>query len=161
MTADLSALIARLEAAEAGSRELDAKIALLCLPEFSGWIEHPANNGNQYGELAPSREAFDEWLIRDGDPCLIAAPLHTISLDAALALAERVLGTDQEYEITTLYNIARVTLNMNHGDESGPFYGSNDCCVVPLAICAATLRAKLDGYAAEGEVNKNPKAQEG
>jgi len=25
----------------------------------------------------------------------------------------------------------------------------------------ATLRAKLDGYEAEGAVNKNPKAQEG
>ncbi len=126
----LSALIARLEAAEAGSRELDYAIKV--------WLE-PID---------------DYWAIR------VAAD-WTTSLDAALALAERVLGTGQEYEITTLYNIARVTLNMNHGEESGPFYGSNDCCVVPLAICAATLRAKLDGYAAEGEVNKNPKAQEG
>lgn len=127
MTADLSALIARLEAAEAGSRELDWAVGAALFTGVRG----------------------------------CAAPNATTSLDAALALAERVLGRDQEYEITTLYNIARVTLNMNHDDVSGPFYGSNECCVVPLAICAATLRAKLDGYAAEGEVNKNPKAQEG
>ena len=123
---DLYALIARLEAAEAGSHELDKAVAVACGSTINVWAEIAAD-GTFLGSVRPV----------------------TTSLDAALALADRVLGTDQEYEITTLYNIARVTLNMNHGDESGPFYGSNDCCVVPLAICAATLRAKLDGYAAK------------
>lgn len=152
MTADLSALIARLEAAEAGSREMDGEIALAFGYPRDVW-------GDAFDRpLAVDGPAFhNDAATWSGEGKSWSAPTFTASLDAALALAERVLGTDQEYEITTLYNIARVTLNMNHGDESGPFYGSNDCCVVPLAICAATLRAKLDGC----EVNKNPKAQEG
>jgi len=121
MTADLSALIARLEAAEEVTRDLAVEFAAFMYadPEaFKGAVNYDP-------EL---------WVERNQSPLC--------SLDAALALAERVLGRDQEYEITTLYNIARVTLNMNHDDVSGPFYGSNECCVVPLAICAATLRAK-------------------
>lgn len=82
----MTSLTERIEAATGPCRDLDAQIALRCLPQFSGWIEHPANNGNQYGELAPSREAFDEWLIHDGEPCLIAAPAYTSSLDAAMTL---------------------------------------------------------------------------
>ena len=46
-----------------------------------------------------------------------------------------------EIEITTLYCVARVTINMNHGDDGCPFYGSNDCNSISLAICAAALRA--------------------
>lgn len=47
-----------------------------------------------------------------------------------------------EIEITTLYRVARVTINMNHGPDGSPFYGSNECNSIPLAICAAALRAK-------------------
>jgi len=118
MTADLSALIARLEAAEAGSRELDYAI--------KAWLE-PID---------------DYWAIR------VAAD-WTTSLDAALALAERP-GMDG-------WRIMYAALmNWKAHDPRGPLLQT-----LPLALCIATLRAKLDGYEAEGEVNKNPNAQEG
>lgn len=46
-----------------------------------------------------------------------------------------------EIEITTLYLVARVTINMNHGPDGCPFYGSNECNSIPLALTAASLRA--------------------
>ncbi len=64
----------------------------------------------------------------------------TRSIDTALSWADRTLP-GQEYEITTIYGVARVALNLNHGDQSGPYYGHNDCGNVALALCAAILRA--------------------
>ena len=59
-------LIARLESAGEGSRSLDADVAL-CV----GWTVHPGDN----------------WI---GPFAEIAVPDYTTSLDAALALAERL-----------------------------------------------------------------------
>lgn len=84
--ADLNELADRVEKASGPDRRLDAQIALACLPEYAGWIEHPAGNGNQWGEIAPSREAFDDWLIHDGSPCLVGSPPFTASIDAAMSL---------------------------------------------------------------------------
>lgn len=117
-------LIERLEAAEVGSRELDLRV----------FEKFDLVDGERWSD------ADLEYALTDPDRT-INPPRLTQSLDAALALAERVLP-GQEYEITTVYNVARVALNMNHGCDGGPFYGSNDCCNVPLAICAAILRAK-------------------
>lgn len=88
MSAELNELAARVEALSGPDRRVDAAIALACVPEFVGWIEHLANNGNQWGEIAPSREAFDEWLIHDGEPCLVGSLAYTASLDAAMTLAD-------------------------------------------------------------------------
>lgn len=78
---DLSALIARLEAAEVGSRELGHDV-LLAL----GW--HREQIGNFYGPLY-------QWSSPDFSPHLISGdedklPNPVLSLDAALALAERL-----------------------------------------------------------------------
>jgi len=129
MTADLSALIARLEAAEAGSHELDKAVAVACGSTINVWAEIAAD-GTFLGSVRPV----------------------TTSLDAALALAERVLGNGP------------CVLHRNGPTEWGFTYVDDDtvyAATPALALCIATLRAKLDGYAAEGEVNKNPKAQEG
>lgn len=48
------------------------------------------------------------------------------------------------------------------GTEIAGWGAGNEAAVMRFAMNEiATLRAKLDGYEAEGEVNKNPKAQEG
>lgn len=98
---DLSALIARLEAAEVGSRELDAAVC-----DALNW-----------------RKTDGVWVF--------PAPVSQ-SLDAALALAERVLGEDQALEI--LADEARAALE-------DTINGSLKR--VPIDVCInAILRAK-------------------
>lgn len=63
--------------------------------------------------------------------------------DAAMLLIPEEMR--DEIEITTLYQVARVTINMNHGDDGCPFYGSNLCNSIPLAITCAALRARAGG----------------
>lgn len=149
MTADLSALIARLESAEAGSRELDAHVEV-------------AVRAIEAAKTGLTREHWAIWrasssgIVGDGATQYASAPVTT-SLDAALALADRVLPG------------VRVMVERDHDGkgwamaQSKPEYPREmaDASTPALALCIATLRAKLDGYAAEGEVNKNPKAQEG
>jgi len=63
---------------------------------------------------------------------------YTGSLDAARALMDRLFpGT--EYEFTNLYNIVRVTIEMN--GKYGGFHGEH-VNSLPIAICIALLRAK-------------------
>lgn len=132
MTADLSALIARLEAAEAGSRELDDAVWFAATGEKASYpFDDETDPHIRYGTLA--------W---------VRLPRSTTSLDAALALAERVHG--EAYAIDLLQDL--VDLNDT---------ASLAILDLPRLLCSFTLRAKLDGYAAEGEVSKNPKAQEG
>lgn len=127
MTADLSALIARLEAAEAGSRELDLVVV------------------RAVGE----------------DARLLGWPPYTTPLDAALALAERVLP-GWAVEVSRINaGTSRCTANIWTPSQREGQLGSGrvfvDAPTPALALVIATLRAKLDGC----EVNKNPKAQEG
>lgn len=63
-------------------------------------------------------------------------------LDAAMMLVPEAMR--DEIEIKTLYRIARVALNLNHGPDGGPFYGSNECNSIPLALLAAILRARSE-----------------
>ena len=83
MTADLSALIARLEAAEVGSRELDAHV------EVAARAFEAAKTGLAREHWAVWR-ASSSGIVGDGATQYASAPVTT-SLDAALALAERVL----------------------------------------------------------------------
>ncbi|WP_278070511.1 hypothetical protein [Brevundimonas sanguinis] len=126
MTADL---IARLEAAEVGSRELDALIWLrFNRPEYSGGVKALEMRGWYDGrghmilETDTGEEVADDLGIGN----------YTTSLDAALALAERVLGEDQALEI--LADEARAA----HEDTI------NGCLKrVPIDVCInAILRAK-------------------
>lgn len=142
MTADLSALIARLEAAEAGSRELDAAVADVLFPRFT-----------RDGEAVPGFPG--RWPFAPGSAHDAEVTPVTTSLDAAVALAERVLPGWQVGMWTTKQNAVGSVLR-----EDGGAFDAN-ASTPALALCIATLRAKLDGYEAEGAVNKNPKAQEG
>lgn len=61
-------------------------------------------------------------------------------LDAAMMLVPDDMR--DELEITTLYQVARVGINLNHGPDSGPFYGEDLGNSIPLALCRAALKAR-------------------
>ncbi|WP_267550301.1 hypothetical protein [Rhizobium rhizogenes] len=108
----LEELIAALEKATGPNYELERLIT-----EVSGY---PNTNRTADGHIPPNSRF----------------PNFTASVDAALAL----IG-DDEFELTNLYGVARVTVH-NQGD-FGPSYGSHDGGSLPIAICIAALRAKL------------------
>lgn len=63
--------------------------------------------------------------------------------DAALLMLPEEMR--DEIEISTLYRVAHVGINLNHSPDDGPYYGSNKCNSIPLALCAAALRARGEG----------------
>ncbi len=72
---------------------------------------------------------------------------HGAYLDAAMLLIPDDMR--DEIEITTIYRVARVGINLNHGPDDGPYYGENVCNSIPLAITAAALKARA--LSAKGE----------
>lgn len=123
---DLSALIARLETAEAGGRELDVALA------WHRWVE-PKMWGSTNAKGEPV------WKVeRDGKR--VPLPAYTSSLDAALALAERVLEE-------------RGPININvclAGSAQAQIYPPDPCGhhvqavgqTPAIALCIAVLKAK-------------------
>jgi hypothetical protein len=85
---DLAALLARVEAAEKPSEELDALILCAVAAPAGAFVEQSRINGAWCVYTAPDRlwerSSRGGWWRRDGWPL-------TASLDAALALVERVL----------------------------------------------------------------------
>ncbi len=115
-------LIARLEAAEAGSRELDWHIA--------DATDHPSFARKIEGFWPP----FGERSRADKD-----VPAYSTSLDAALALAERVLP-DARALINT--GTGWVRLLTKDGCYDYGVFGVAHASTPALALCAAILRAK-------------------
>lgn len=127
----LEELIAALEAATGPSRELDCAIAVA----VAGYYEIPPKwEGGPigYGYVEDDGKRYVE--PGHGGDQLVRR--YTASIDAAISL----IGED-EFEMTNLYGVARVTVH-NQGD-FGPSYGSSECNSLPIAICIAALRAKL------------------
>ncbi len=116
MTTDLSALIARLEAAEAGSHELDKAVAIACGSTINVWAETAAD-GTFLGSVRPV----------------------TTSLDAALALAERVCG-DREWMIVRSNEGGVTTYHALIGPDAVERAG--EAATPALALVIAILRAK-------------------
>lgn len=124
--ADMQELIARLEEVEAGSRELDLRVfERFDLVDGERWTD-----------------ADLEYALTDPD-CTISPPRLTTSLDAALALAERVLEL-------------RGPININvclAGSAQAQIYPDDPCGVhvqavassPALALCIAILKAKAQG----------------
>jgi len=123
MADDLLSLAKRCEKAAEPDRHLDR----LCAVASGEYIEGRGRPG---------------MLAKAGEPHIFGfgCPAYTASIDAAMSLIPEEMR--DEIEITTLYRAARVTINMNHGTDGGPFYGSNECNSIPLAICAAALKAR-------------------
>lgn len=133
MTADLSALIARLEAAEVGSRELDAAVCMAL-----GYV-CPASK-------APSQITIDpmdpHWAIYEdgGAECTDMFSSVTTSLDAALALAERVLEERGPININVCL-AGSAQAQIYPVDPCGP-HEQAVASTPALALCIAILRAK-------------------
>lgn len=120
-------LIERLEKAEAGSRELDCEIGLIVRTNGRGEIVQWGNG---------------EWVIQDaGGPYVVDD--FTTSLDAALALAERVLPGwsrgvfedepgNQPPWLATLTEVCDARAVEGHEGAGA---------TAPLALCIAILRA--------------------
>jgi hypothetical protein len=118
VTADERAdLIARLEAAEVGSRDLDAAIWLLV-------VEKPRPGGKV------DRDMFGRW------------PAFTTSLDAALALAERVLPgcfPGVQKNRWTFHDGLAWSAYITPADDCGEV--ERDGAIPALALCCAVLAA--------------------
>lgn len=132
MTADLSALIARLEAAEVGGGELDAAVTVALQLDAKGVTadDHEYLQATvRSDECAPGtywRCARSGMSLRTSDPI-------TTSIDAALALAERI-GLDGFH---TMY---AALMNWKAHDPRGPASQT-----LPIALCIAILKAKAQG----------------
>jgi hypothetical protein len=133
-------LIAALESATGPRRWLDAKIDAAMrvgtVKMQSGgyewaWNNFPvwAHHKQAQGMCGVQHSNGDLGLIWDSQP-------FTASIDAATSLL-----VDDEFEMTNLYGVARITVH-NQGD-FGPSYGSSECGSLPIAICIAALRSKL------------------
>lgn len=142
----LLSLADRVEGLSGPDREVDALIAAAArtgLPAGCAWAFKFPN-----WECAPDKSGAVRIIGNvNGNGDYIAghfvSPVFTASIDAAMSLVPE--GMRDEIEITTLYLVARVTINMNHGPDGSPFYGSNDSNSIPLALCAASLRAIAGG----------------
>lgn len=125
MTADLSALIARLEAAEVGSRELDCEVGLFARTDGKGEVS------NHFGTPC----------IRDAAGPYAPRP-YTTSLDAALALAERTIQGDFFWSVH--HNAVAVGQKLYRAEVifSGCGWQSGASRSASLALVSAILRAK-------------------
>lgn len=150
--AGMSALIARLEAAKEGGRELDGLVA-----RAFGWhrVEPRHMRGKAGGWIAPQDFI---GLHGDGSPMLDSLhgtdihrdpPRVTTSIDAALALSERVLPG---YLVNLCQSLDRWDASLDSEDDV--YAHGAHAKTGSLALCIAILRAKLDGYEAEGGVNQ-------
>lgn len=70
------------------------------------------------------------------------APNITGSIDAAVALVERVFGKGVELSMTNLYGVAHAELPLNEPDVTGSV-GRFNCGSFPLAICLALVEALI------------------
>lgn len=133
--ADMLELIARLEAAKEGGRELDGLVARAfgwhrVEPRFArnkhgGWIA-PEDFIGLYSDGSPKLDGLHGTTIHRDPPRL------TTSLDAALALAERVLEPVQGL------GLLHAVIDLVGGN------GLPSHRIAPL-FCAAILKAKAQG----------------
>lgn len=128
-------LIERLQAASEGSRELDMEVfkAIGAPVPFQFMNKLLALEFNDV-EQAYFAKVSDDMRVR------YSPPAYTASIDAAMTLIPDEMR--DEIEITTLHQVARVGINLNHAPDDGPYYGSHECNSIPLAICIAALLAR-------------------
>lgn len=129
---ELTDLIARIEAASAdeqGAELVNAWSALNSTP--NGW------HGNNHG-IGATPDEFMVW-AHSRNAFLSMTDVYAFE-SAALTLVPSNMR--DEMQITTIYCVARVEINMNHGDDASPFYGENACNVMSMAIAAAALKAR-------------------
>jgi hypothetical protein len=144
----MDSLIKRLQDAESGSRELDADIALSLIPKFSGWIKHPNLKPDSpawmLGELWPSLDEFNYWLMGSHGAPAEYAPSVTTSLDAIVALIGEKLPLPVTWGVQQFANGKYEAHIESH---EGKFLISGDMEVYDiaptpaLALCVVLLQA--------------------
>lgn len=126
-------LIERLEGASVGSQSLDAEICIAF--QYGGPNSEGATN------VRTDSDWEGDLLFEQGaDECCAPIPPVTTSLDAALALAERVLPEGWGYRLTRTERGGHhaMTLHWSHPANRSVYAEGRSA---PLAFCIATLRA--------------------
>lgn len=147
---DILSLARRVEEATGADRELDALIALACVPEVTGWVRHPNHEtcseisaDHLLGELWPSEGGFYAWLHhKENIPCF-QAPRYTASIDAAMTLVPE--GWDGALYLATGDHKPQVQLEtpaMRLAFTMEEEMAQGSAATLPLAITAAALRAR-------------------
>ena len=146
-------LIARLEAAPEGSRELDAAVYAAVSKEPTAEDKIAAMRkelGREPGDIIKS-------IIKDSDDFAHARPpSFTTSLDAALTLVPEGMAADVHIGPRAIYNQATIWLPIKGKDEQGRRTTSYEPLIAgcaregtlyqnspALAVCIAVLKARL------------------
>ena len=126
-------LIARLEAAEVGSREVDVEI----------WLELTPGATRQQSVVKSNKGLWPDYTIDETrqNGVLITVPNVTTSLDAALALAERVLPDVQFNMATGVKGGLPWVQCYPFPQEEDNYLDAEAAATLPLALCIAILRA--------------------
>lgn len=136
----MSDLIARLEAAEEGSRELDAEIELsrrkfLGIIVGAGWAaNYVLDKGPVLGWIWDGKNLTSQ----------LKAPHYTTSIDAALTLVPE--GVQWCWKVERHHDEFSAVLTFWAGigeKHSGPFV-AGDAATPALALCAAALKARQE-----------------
>lgn len=125
MSETITSLIEKLEQAESGSRELDATIADLLLDPI-------------FKPLSKTRQM--RWPFAEGSGIAALTPPVTTSLDAALALAERMLPGARV--MVERFHDGKGWAMAQRASESAKIM--TDGNTPALALCAAVLRAQSE-----------------
>lgn len=156
-TASLRGLVERLEAASEGSRELNGAIWRIFEPaEFA---DKCSFRGSLY---AGHRHSKAEKRAHEDRMGAFLAPAYTTSLDAALALAERVLP-EWAFEMTGYFGLGGARVE-TAPDRWAPYDNADaetggvvvNAKTPALALCIAILRARST---AEGAVRPTASSQ--
>lgn len=134
---DLNELLERVKAATGPDKDID--VALLHLWEPT----HEALRSYDERYQTELRDGvFSVWKTDGGYSASVPFPRFTSSIDAALALVERVLP-GCEYEATNLYHVAMVSLPMNMSMVMDPQTARREDNNMPLTILSALLQALI------------------
>ena len=102
---------------------LDKAFSEVC-PVPGGW----GGGGKDFAEWSNKISTFNKLIAINTEPAFIGAALMLVP-------------EGWEYDMSTVYGVARASININHGPDDGPHYGSNACGCLSLAILAAVLAA--------------------
>ncbi|WP_283419199.1 hypothetical protein [Sphingopyxis sp. Geo48] len=132
----MDSLIERIEAATGPDRELDRDIMLAAVPcdraPFRYWV--PMNENTGHGAVDVDRVYY-------GPHCAqaVAVPPFTASLDAVRTLIDPA----DEWELSTIYNIARAQVGLNRDHQGAwPGCGEHKGGDPVLALLSAALKAR-------------------
>ena len=134
----LMELASRVEASEGADRELDAEVFLAAYPKIDiGW-GRPLLLKKVWPTINGGRPVF--WYeTKSGCSGGIDDRPYTASLDAVRTLIDPA----DEWELTTLYNIARAVVGLNRDHQTQwPGHGEHAGANPVLALLASALRAR-------------------